>query len=142
VRLEWTGQRQPLPGGVEFSVYRVVQEALMNVLKHAYPTRVTVTLAFRDSRLDAEVVDDGTTAAHGVATTGRGLGELSQGDAWGHGRLLDSRRPRRYNGSQGAAGTMGRRVTGVRADPDSLLEGSRSWRCRLSTPTPSTRLSR
>jgi signal transduction histidine kinase len=74
VRLEVTGEPQPLPGGVELSVYRIVQEALTNVLKHAHPTRVTVTLSFRRSGLEVEVVDDGArqtdqldgTAGHGI----------------------------------------------------------------------------
>ena len=61
VRLEVTGERQSLPGGVELSVFRIVQEALTNALKHSDPTRVTVTLSFHDSRLDLEIVDDGTT---------------------------------------------------------------------------------
>ena len=65
VRLEVTGEPQPLPGGVELSVYRIVQEALTNVLKHSHPTRVTVTLAFRGSRLELEVVDDGSAGAAG-----------------------------------------------------------------------------
>jgi signal transduction histidine kinase len=60
VRLEVTGQPRPLPSGVELSVYRIVQEALTNVLKHSHPTRVTVTLCFRGSGLGVEVVDDGT----------------------------------------------------------------------------------
>ena len=67
VRLEVIGEPQPLPGGFELSVYRIVQEALTNVLKHSHPTHVTVTLAFRRSRLELEVVDDGTTAAPGAA---------------------------------------------------------------------------
>jgi signal transduction histidine kinase len=74
VRLEITGQQRPLPGGVELSVYRIVQEALTNVLKHSHPTRVCVTLSFRDSRLDVEIVDDATrrtdqnheTPGHGI----------------------------------------------------------------------------
>jgi signal transduction histidine kinase len=67
VRLDVIGEPQPLPGGVELSVYRIVQEALTNVLKHSHPTRVTVTLAFRGSRVELEVVDDGTTAERGAA---------------------------------------------------------------------------
>jgi signal transduction histidine kinase len=74
VQLELTGEPQPLAGGVELSVYRIVQEALTNVLKHSHPTRVTVTLAFRGSRLELEVVDDGTTAARGAAAE-RGVNE-------------------------------------------------------------------
>jgi signal transduction histidine kinase len=74
VRLEVTGQRRPLPGGVELSVYRVVQEALTNVLRHSHPSRVTVTLSFRSSRLEVEVVDDATTPTdQGSRTTGHGI---------------------------------------------------------------------
>jgi signal transduction histidine kinase len=73
VRLEVIGEPTPLPGGVELSVYRIVQEALTNALKHTDPTNVTVTLAFRDSRLELEVVDDGTPATPDATTTGQGL---------------------------------------------------------------------
>jgi signal transduction histidine kinase len=73
VRLEVIGEPTRLPGGVELSVYRIAQEALTNALKHSDPTNVTVTLAFRDSRLELEVVDDGTTAAPDAVTTGQGL---------------------------------------------------------------------
>ena len=74
VRLDVTGRQRPLPGGVELSVYRIVQEALTNVLKHSHPTRVTVTLSFRDSRLEVEVVDDAATQSdHPNAPTGHGI---------------------------------------------------------------------
>ena len=66
VRLEVIGEPTPLPGGVELSVYRIVQEALTNALKHSDPTSVTVTLAFRDARLELEVVDDGTPTTPGA----------------------------------------------------------------------------
>jgi len=75
VRLEVTGQPRPLPGGVELSVYRIVQEALTNVLRHSHPTRVTVTLSFRGSRLEVEVIDDDAAREtdHIDATTGHGI---------------------------------------------------------------------
>jgi signal transduction histidine kinase len=73
VRLEMIGEPLPLPGGVELSVYRIVQEALTNTLKHADPSNVTVTLAFRDARLELEVADDGTPTTPGSATTGQGI---------------------------------------------------------------------
>jgi signal transduction histidine kinase len=72
VRLEVIGEPPRLPGGVELSVYRIVQEALTNTLKHADPSNVTVTLAFRDARLELEVVDDGTPTP-GSATSGQGI---------------------------------------------------------------------
>jgi signal transduction histidine kinase len=72
VRLDVIGEPLPLPGGVELSVYRIVQEALTNTLKHTDPSNVTVTLAFRDVRLELEVVDDGTPTTPGALTTGQG----------------------------------------------------------------------
>ena len=83
VRLEVIGAPRQLPGGVELSVYRIVQEALTNVLNHSHPARVTVTLAFHGSRLDVEVVDDGTTAARGDAAERSGDERPARGS--GHG---------------------------------------------------------
>jgi signal transduction histidine kinase len=104
-RLEVIGQPMPLPSGVELSVYRVAQEALTNALKHSDPTNVTLTLAFRDSGLELEVVDDGTTATPDAATTGQGLvgmrervallgGELETGPREGGGFRVAARLPK------------------------------------------------
>jgi signal transduction histidine kinase len=103
VRLEVTGEPMPLPSGVELSVYRIVQEALTNALKHSDPTNVTVTLAFREARLELEVVDDGTPTP-GAATIGQGLvgmrervallgGELETGHREGGGFRVAARLP-------------------------------------------------
>jgi signal transduction histidine kinase len=73
VSLERIGRPRPLPGGFELSVYRIVQEALTNVLKHAHPKQVVVTLAFRDSRLDLEVIDDGSPQRQDAVVPGHGL---------------------------------------------------------------------
>ncbi|NUS55959.1 MAG: sensor histidine kinase [Streptomycetaceae bacterium] len=56
--LEVSGQARPLDDGVELCVYRIVEEALTNVLKHARPTRVAVTLGFGRTHLDVSVVND------------------------------------------------------------------------------------
>jgi signal transduction histidine kinase len=104
VRLEVIGEPMPLPGGVELSVYRIVQEALTNTLKHSNPTNVTVTLGYRDARLELEVVDDGTPTRVGEATTGQGLvgmrervallgGELETGHREGGGFRVAARLP-------------------------------------------------
>jgi signal transduction histidine kinase len=103
VRLDVVGEPTPLPSGVELSVYRIAQEALTNALKHTDPTNVTVTLAFRDSGLELEVVDDGTTATPN-AGTGQGLvgmrervallgGELQTGPREGGGFRVAARLP-------------------------------------------------
>jgi signal transduction histidine kinase len=83
VRLEISGARRPLPGGVELSVYRIVEEALTNALKHARSSRVTVTLVFGGSRLELDVVDDGGTPTNGAATQ-RDVGERAASSV-GHG---------------------------------------------------------
>jgi signal transduction histidine kinase len=91
VRLQVIGEPMPLPSGVELSVYRIVQEALTNALKHADPTDVTVTLAFRDGRLELEVVDDGPPA-RGTATTGQGIVGMRERVALLGGRLETGQR--------------------------------------------------
>ena len=91
VRLEITGEPEPLPGGVELSAYRIVEEALTNVLKHSEPTRVTVTLSYCRSRLDLEVVDDGV-AAPPQAAAGHGIVGLQERVALLGGELETGRR--------------------------------------------------
>ncbi|WP_219459810.1 sensor histidine kinase [Nonomuraea rhizosphaerae] len=63
-----------LPDGVELSVYRIVQEALTNVVKHAAPAKCRVSVVADTREVRIEVVDDG----HGRRTlpvdgTGHGL---------------------------------------------------------------------
>jgi signal transduction histidine kinase len=57
------GAVQPLPGGLSLSVYRIVQEALTNVRKHAGPgAAAEVTLRYGPDDLLVRVTDDGGTA--------------------------------------------------------------------------------
>jgi signal transduction histidine kinase len=49
-----------VPAGVSLSAYRIVQEALTNVIRHAGPARCEVTVTARDGAVRIEVVDDGT----------------------------------------------------------------------------------
>jgi signal transduction histidine kinase len=67
--------RRPLPLGAELTAYRVVQEALTNVLKHAGPqTAAEVTLAYGPRGLTITVDDDGRGAAADPSTAGARLG--------------------------------------------------------------------
>ena len=49
-----------LPAGVETSLYRLVQEALTNVVKHAAATQVSIVLTRRDGGVSAVIEDDGS----------------------------------------------------------------------------------
>jgi signal transduction histidine kinase len=48
-----------LPGEVETALYRVVQESLTNIVKHASARRVSISVARRDSSVAAVIEDDG-----------------------------------------------------------------------------------
>jgi signal transduction histidine kinase len=65
VAVESRGAARSLPPGVDLSAYRIVQEALTNVIKHAGPARVEVVLDYRPDALRIEVTDDGRRAPAG-----------------------------------------------------------------------------
>ena len=57
--LKTTGEPRALPAAVELSAYRIVQEAVTNVLKHAGASRVEVTVDYGDTALNLTVADNG-----------------------------------------------------------------------------------
>jgi signal transduction histidine kinase len=59
VELRVLGAPWSLPPGPDLAAYRVIQEALTNVLKHAGMARTVITLGYRPSGLTVEVTDDG-----------------------------------------------------------------------------------
>lgn len=64
----------PLPAGLDLTVYRVAQEALTNVVKHAPGAHVDLSIACCDGRVVVDVLDDGGgRAAGGPPGTGHGL---------------------------------------------------------------------
>jgi signal transduction histidine kinase len=75
VELHTTGDCAVLPPGLDLTAYRIVQEALTNVLKHANARTVRVGVAFHRNHLELDVTDDGGSGAGGaLATTGAGHG--------------------------------------------------------------------
>ena len=78
VDLHLSGTDHPLSPALELSVYRVVQEALTNVVKHAPGARATVDLAVFDNVIHLDVTDDGGPVRPpedvGPAQVGPGLG--------------------------------------------------------------------
>ncbi|MEV4921300.1 sensor histidine kinase [Streptomyces roseoverticillatus] len=63
-----SGNERPLPADIDLSAYRIVQEALTNVVRHAGTGHCRVAIDYGDEELTVEVVDDGR------GTTGSGSG--------------------------------------------------------------------
>jgi signal transduction histidine kinase len=59
VRVANEGKKKTLPAGVDVSVFRIIQEALTNSLKHAGPTRADVLLTYTEDNVEVEIVDAG-----------------------------------------------------------------------------------
>ena len=87
VRIE--GAARPLPPGLDLTAYRILQEALTNVLKHARGARAQVVLRYAERELGLEVVDRG--------------GRVSDGSGPGDGLLGMKERVSIYGGELDAA---------------------------------------
>jgi signal transduction histidine kinase len=105
VQTETVGDVRPLPYGVEAAAFRIVQEALTNVTKHAGRATALVRISYGDDHLVVSIEDDGrgsTTAS--TDGTGKGLvgmrervtalgGELEARPRPGGGFLVRARLP-------------------------------------------------
>jgi signal transduction histidine kinase len=58
---------------VDLAAYRIVQEALTNIRKHAGPANASVVVRYNADNLDIDVVDDGQTPLDNTPGTGSGL---------------------------------------------------------------------
>src|ERR671918_442786 len=67
------GEPRPLSQGVDLSAYRILQEALTNVFKHAGRAPTTVTLGYRADALELTVSDSGDARTAAMAPGGHGL---------------------------------------------------------------------
>jgi signal transduction histidine kinase len=73
VELGVAGAPRPLPASVEVSAFRIVQEALTNVRRHAAATRVDVRVRYGTDALEVSIEDDGVGAAPAPDGIGHGL---------------------------------------------------------------------
>lgn len=62
VELDVTGEPRALPKAIELTAYRIVQESLTNVVRHARASSARVQLSYGQAGLDVEVTDDGVAA--------------------------------------------------------------------------------
>lgn len=74
IEVEVAGEPRELPSGVDLSAFRIIQEALTNVVKHAGQVPVTVILRYRHDSLGVEILDRGNRCISGLADTGTGRG--------------------------------------------------------------------
>ena len=71
VRLEVRGTPQELPRALDLSAYRILQEALTNVLRHAPGSRAQVLVDYAQDRVEITVRDDGPAVGAAVGATPR-----------------------------------------------------------------------
>jgi len=75
-----------IPDGVALSAFRIVQEGLTNVVRHAGPTRCSVQLVGGTGTLRVEVTDEGPAPGRPASTAGAGLGLVGMDErVRGHG---------------------------------------------------------
>ena len=106
VEFEVAGKEPPFPAAVQLAAYRIIQESLTNVARHAGRARVTVRVTCDGTNMHVEVDDDGTAlSGRGYAIgTGSGIrgmreraaalgGDLSAGFRQGGGFRVSARLP-------------------------------------------------
>jgi signal transduction histidine kinase len=80
VELAVQGDLAPIAPSAELAVYRIVQESLTNILKHARNVEhVWVEVLRRGERVELRVRDDGATQGDGAAGTPPGAARLGHG---------------------------------------------------------------
>jgi signal transduction histidine kinase len=88
VELSVEGEPRTLPAGVDVSAYRILQEALTNVVKHAGPARASVVVRYGGRAVEVQVSDDGRGHADGNGL-GYGLAGMRERVAL-HGGTLEA----------------------------------------------------
>ena len=71
VDVDWRGSREPLPADIDLSAFRIIQEAVTNVVRHAGTGQCRVLIDQQDGQLSIEVTDSGRGGS--VAGTGYGI---------------------------------------------------------------------
>lgn len=68
VDVETEGTKRTIPSSIDLSAYRIIQEALTNVIKHAHASRVDIRICYLDHDMELEVSDDGDGPKNGPAS--------------------------------------------------------------------------
>ncbi len=81
VRLRREGTERPLPQGVELAAFRIVQEALTNVIRHSAARRADLVVAYAPDALELTVEDEGPSSSGGgeqAGGSGNGLAGMRE----------------------------------------------------------------
>ncbi|MEY9855508.1 signal transduction histidine kinase [Catenulispora sp. GAS73] len=73
VDLEIHGERTVVAAGIDLAAYRVIQEAITNVVKHAATDTCRVTVSYEQDALSVQVTDNGTAGASQISGLGHGI---------------------------------------------------------------------
>ncbi|MFJ5925563.1 sensor histidine kinase [Kitasatospora sp. NPDC092948] len=92
VDLRWSGERRPLPPEIELSAYRIVQEAVTNVVRHARARACEVTIGLHPAELAVSIVNSGPGPRHSDGT-GYGLVGMRERAALLHGEFTAGPQP-------------------------------------------------
>jgi signal transduction histidine kinase len=71
VSLRIEGEPRPIPAGLDLTAYRITQEALTNVMKHAGRARTQVVLTYHESTIELRIEDEGSALPAGPTTEHR-----------------------------------------------------------------------
>jgi signal transduction histidine kinase len=71
VEVDWRGSREPLPADIDLSAFRIIQEAVTNVVRHAHTGQCRVSIDQQEGQLSIEVTDSGRGGS--MAGTGYGI---------------------------------------------------------------------
>jgi signal transduction histidine kinase len=95
VRLEVTGSPVALPAAVDLAAYRIVQESLTNVVRHAGPASARVQVRYEPGEVVLEITDDGRARVGAGArdSGGHGIAGMRERAAAVHGTLEAGPRP-------------------------------------------------
>ncbi len=91
VDVQWSGPPQPLPAEVDLSAFRIIQEAVTNVVRHAGADHCRVLIDHRGEELSIEITDDGQGGA--VASAGYGIAGMRERATLLGGQLAAGPRP-------------------------------------------------
>jgi signal transduction histidine kinase len=74
VDVEVTGKAPPVPAAAQLAAYRIIQESLTNVARHAGRARVMVRVTYDNADVHVEIDDDGPAPSPGASAIGTGSG--------------------------------------------------------------------